>query len=217
MHPARNSAGIQSICRRVRSPLLAGVLLCLWATAGAARADIYMFTDEQGTPSFSNVPTDNRYVLTIRTENSLQRARFAPGGMNRAQQKMLMPEIQRAADAYRLDSALLKAVIATESGFDTRAVSNKGAMGLMQLMPETARQYGADDPFDTSQNIWAGTRHLSELLRRFDNNLPLALAAYNSGAGNVVKYGARIPPFAETRAYVPKVLGLYRRYQKEVR
>ena len=206
--------------RLIRGLASAGSLSLLMALMGClsmeACADIYMFTDDGGTPSFSNVPTDPRYVLTIRTEPSEQ-AKSSAGGVSHMQQKRLMPEIKRAAHAYRLDPALLHALIATESGFDVRALSNKGAMGLMQLMPATARQYGADDPFDASQNIWAGTRHLSDLLQRFDNDLPLALAAYNSGAGNVVKYGTRIPPFAETRAYVPKVMSLYKRYQQKIR
>lgn len=194
--------------------LLAGMVLC--AAGGTAYADIYAFTDENGTPNFSNVPTDDRYVLTVR-EPLVEALTHKVGGIDRVQQKALASEIKRAAADYRLDPALLHAVIATESGFDARAVSGKGAMGLMQLMPETARQYGADDPFDPSQNIRAGSQHLRDLLRRFGNDLPLALAAYNSGAGNVLKYGVRIPPFRETKAYVPKVMGLYRRYQREVR
>jgi soluble lytic murein transglycosylase-like protein len=115
-----------------------------------------------------------------------------------------------------LDPALLHAVIATESGYITNAVSRKGALGLMQLMPDTARRYGVTDPFNPAQNIQAGTQHLNSLLKRFDNNLFLALAAYNSGESNVVKYGTRIPPFPETQAYVPKVMRLYRKYQFRV-
>jgi soluble lytic murein transglycosylase-like protein len=90
-------------------------------------------------------------------------------------------------------------------------------MGLMQLMPETAQRYGASDPFDPGQNIRVGAEYLSNLLQRFGNNLPLALAAYNSGESNVVRYGGRIPPFPETVAYVPKVIRLYRQYQLEGR
>ena len=89
-------------------------------------------------------------------------------------------------------------------------------MGLMQLMPETACRYGVSDPFDPEQNIRAGASHLSSLLQRFGNDMHLALAAYNSGEANVVKYGERIPPFPETVAYVPKVMGLYRKYQRVV-
>lgn len=199
---------------------LHGLLLCLCGIANQAHGDIYMFTDESGTPNFSNVPTDERYVLTLRTEPANEPAKFAlprSNGFNRMQQKLLAPKIISAASVWQLDPALLKAVIATESGYMANAVSNKGAMGLMQLMPQTALFYGVSDPFDPEQNILAGAQHLSILLKRFNNDLHLALAAYNSGEANVVKYGVRIPPFRETRAYVPKVMGLYRRYQRETR
>ncbi|WP_283743542.1 lytic transglycosylase domain-containing protein [Sideroxydans sp. CL21] len=199
---------------------LLGLLVCLCATCNEARSDIYMYTDANGTPNFSNVPTDARYVLSLRTDQSMEPTKFAvhrSNGINLSQQKIFTPEINRVASIYHLDPALLHAVIATESGYDARAVSGKGAMGLMQLMPETARHYGASDPFDPGQNIQAGAQHLSSLLQRFGNNLQLALAAYNSGEANVVKYGDRIPPFPETAAYVPRVIGLYKRYQREVR
>jgi soluble lytic murein transglycosylase-like protein len=188
-----------------------------------AQCDIYSFTDANGTPNFSNVPTDDRYVLTLRTEVPNEEPKKLAetfvqksNEINRAQQKTLTTEINRAALIYHLDPALLYAVIATESGFEANAVSRKGAMGLMQLMPETARRYGVTDPFNPAQNIQAGTQHLNNLLKRFGNNLNLALAAYNSGEINVLKYGTRIPPFPETKAYVPKVIGLYHMYQRQI-
>jgi Transglycosylase SLT domain len=202
---------------------LIGLFACLCVAAKEARCDIYAFTDDNGTPSFSNVPTDARYVLAIRTEQDPGRATSGDTGTSPAKmgsaikasnQKMFSGEIRRAATAFNLEPALLHAVIAAESGYNTRAVSGKGAMGLMQLMPETARQYGAYDPFDPGQNIWAGASHLSDLLQHFGNNLPLALAAYNSGEANVVKYGVNIPPFRETMAYVPRVIGFYKRYRR---
>jgi transglycosylase-like protein with SLT domain len=115
--------------------------------------------------------------------------------------------IQAAAEKYGLDARLLTAVIQVESNFMHRARSPKGAMGLMQLMPATARQYAVDDPFDPSANIEAGARHLKSLLDRFD--LRLALAAYNAGEGAVTRYGG-VPPYPETREYVKRVLGLLR-------
>jgi soluble lytic murein transglycosylase-like protein len=115
--------------------------------------------------------------------------------------------IQAAAEKYGLDARLLTAVIQVESNFMHRARSPKGAMGLMQLMPATARQYAVEDPFDPSANIEAGARHLKSLLDRFD--LRLALAAYNAGAGAVTRYGG-VPPYPETREYVKRVLGLLR-------
>jgi len=112
-------------------------------------------------------------------------------------------EIAEAAGVWGVDPDLVRAVIEVESAFEPRAVSAKGAMGLMQLMPATARQYGVADPFDPRSNIEAGTRHLRSLLDRFD--LSLALAAYNAGVGAVERYGG-VPPYRETRSYVRRVM-----------
>lgn len=202
---------------------LAGVWKLLLATLCAANnlawGDIYSFTDANGTQNFSNVPTDTRYVLMLRTDEPVKQTvseAHVVNKFNNPRQKTFYTEINHAAALYHLDPALLRAVIATESGYEANAVSRKGAMGLMQLMPETARRYGATDPFNPVQNIHAGARYLNSLLRRFGNDLNLALAAYNSGENNVVKFGERIPPFAETTAYVPRVMGLYRQFQYEV-
>jgi soluble lytic murein transglycosylase-like protein len=118
---------------------------------------------------------------------------------------------------YQLDEALLHAVIAAESGYNSHIVSRKGAVGLMQLMPDTAKRYKVKNSFDPAQNIHAGAQYLSSLLAQFDNNTQLALAAYNAGENNVPKYGGRIPPFPETIAYVPKVMDLYQKYRQELR
>jgi hypothetical protein len=115
------------------------------------------------------------------------------------------PIIERASGRHGVDARIVKAVIQVESSFEPRARSPKGAMGLMQLMPRTARQYEARNPYDPTSNIDAGTKYLSKLLQEFD--LPLALAAYNAGEGAVRRFGG-IPPYAETRAYVAKILGL---------
>jgi soluble lytic murein transglycosylase-like protein len=123
----------------------------------------------------------------------------------------LSPIISEAAHAADVDSALLMAVIEVESGGNPLAVSPKGATGLMQLMPATGARHGASNLFDPRQNIAAGARYLKELLRQF-GGLPLALAAYNAGEGAVQKYGGQIPPYAETMAYVPKVIARYRWY-----
>ncbi len=208
--------------RKIFLPLLA-LFLIFCMPSKAAYCDIYAFTDTNGTQSFSNIPTDDRYVLVLRAEEpKVETTEITEStlhknvAINTSQQKTLAAEINRAALMYHLDPALLHAVIATESGYVTNAVSRKGAMGLMQLMPDTARRYGVTDPFNPAQNIQAGTQHLNSLLKRFGNNLHLALAAYNSGESNVVKYGTRVPPFPETRAYVPKVMRLYRKYQYQV-
>ena len=117
--------------------------------------------------------------------------------------------IDTAAAQTSVEASLLRAVIVVESAFDPDAVSSKGARGLMQLMPATARAYGAKDVDDPAQNIHAGARYLRDLIDRYENNLELVLAAYNAGETAVEQYGRQIPPFAETQAYVPRVLRVY--------
>ena len=118
--------------------------------------------------------------------------------------------IARAAIRYDLDPALIRSVMQTESAFNPIAVSSAGAMGLMQLMPELAEEFGVTDPFDPEQNIMAGARYLRQLLRMHDGNVRLAVASYNAGPGAVARYGA-VPPFEETREYVKRVTHLLAR------
>jgi soluble lytic murein transglycosylase-like protein len=106
---------------------------------------------------------------------------------------------------------LVRAVIVVESAFNPRALSKRGAQGLMQLRPSTARRYGVSDAFDPEQNIMAGAHYLRDLMARFGNDLELALAAYNAGEDAVERYGRSIPPFSETRLYVPNVMRVYRK------
>lgn len=122
--------------------------------------------------------------------------------------------IAEAARRYRVEPALIAAVIETESGFNPRAGSPAGAKGLMQLMDATARGLGVSDPFDPRQNVLAGTRFLRQLLDRYGGDLRRALAAYNAGPGAVDRYGG-IPPYAETQRYVPKVLAALERYRQQ--
>ncbi len=120
--------------------------------------------------------------------------------------------VNNNAQSYGVDPALIKAIIANESGFDANATSRTGAQGLMQLEPETAASLGVDNAYDPAQNISGGTRYIRDLLERFNGDLRLAVAAYNAGPGAVEKYGG-VPPYAETQSYVQNVLDSYSQYK----
>ncbi|HEV8630154.1 MAG TPA: lytic transglycosylase domain-containing protein, partial [Thermoanaerobaculia bacterium] len=138
------------------------------------------------------------------------------GGSERRQLLATLPYgslIQDAAEQYRLDSLLLAAVVQAESGFDPAAISPQGAQGLMQLMPVTAQTYGVLRPADPRANVRAGARYLRDLLRRFDDDLELTLAAYNAGPAAVRRFRG-VPPYRETRVYVERVLTLYLGYHR---
>lgn len=187
-----------------------------YSLAHSAGSDIYWFTDENGIAHFSNVPTDKRYVPFITSGGSAAKKTLSATSAKRSSttfKTQYRSAIEEIARTYALESALIHAVVAVESAYNATAVSKKGAAGLMQLMPETAQRYGVRDRFDPVQNLHGGARYLNDLLKMFNGNLSLTLAAYNAGENNVIKYGHRIPPFQETRAYVPKVLDLYRKYQ----
>lgn len=192
-------------------PTLTMLGLCLMQPVWA---DIYAYSADDGTVNLSNVPTGNRYALLFRSPQEDMPAagirKLSPILVNKVQYDRIVSEIART---YGLDSALLHAVISVESGYSPNAVSRKGAAGLMQLMPKTAKRYGITDSFDPVQNLHGGARHLQYLLKIFNNDVRLALAAYNAGEGSVLKYGKRIPPFRETINYVPQVLGFYEIYQ----
>jgi soluble lytic murein transglycosylase-like protein len=119
--------------------------------------------------------------------------------------------VDRVSRANGVDRALVHAMIQAESSYDPEAISPAGAVGLMQLMPETARRYGVRDAFDPEQNLRGGVRHLRDLLAQFDGDVELAVAAYNAGPNAVIRAGHRIPPNLETARYVPKVMDIYRR------
>ena len=173
----------------------------------AARADIFSYTDEVGTAHYSNVPVDSRFQRVIRTE--AQPARPQTVGHLLRRSKAYADLIDVAAHAAGIEPDLVRAVLVVESGGDPAAVSPRGARGLMQLMPATARQYGVRDVFDPEQNIRAGSRYLRDLTDRYRNDLELTLAAYNAGPAAVDQHGT-IPPIKETLDYVPRVLQIYR-------
>lgn len=189
-------------------------LLCL-AAVGPASADIYSFTDEKGVTRYTNVPVDARFELLLKSAPEVSEAGtpISVAMLARASDYELI--IQAAAADHAVHPDLLRAVIVVESGFDAGARSPKGAVGLMQLMPATAKAYGAEDLADPRQNVEAGTRFLRDLLDRYQDDLELVLAAYNAGESAVERYGRQIPPFEETRRYVPKVLNVYRSLQDE--
>jgi soluble lytic murein transglycosylase-like protein len=121
--------------------------------------------------------------------------------------------IDVAARSHGVEPALVQAVITAESGFNPNALSRKGASGLMQLMPDTARRYGVQNIFDPVENIHGGVRYLRDLLGMFNGDMRLALAGYNAGENAVIRAGNRVPPYAETQNYVPKVIDLYHRFR----
>ncbi len=193
-------------------------LIVLFLIPIGAHADIYKFTDEHGVTHFHNIPAigDTRYKLFKReakTTVTLRKGNISQ--FNSANRKRYSPIISTAARNYKVDESLLHAVIMAESGYNPLARSPKGAMGLMQLMPGTAKRYGVTNSQDPSQNIHGGTRYMRDLLKMFDNNLKLAVAAYNSGENAVIKYGNKIPPYNETINYVSKVLGFYQTLQSK--
>ena len=198
----------------------AAVAAAIWIGAGFAgvvRADVYTFVDAQGVIHYTNVPADSRYSVIIR-ESYLPANDFYKDTRRttRAADPYAYAEIvKKVAREQKLDQALLRAVIAAESGYDPNAVSSKGAVGLMQLMPETAQRYGVNNLYDPAENIHAGARYLRDLIHKFNDDLSLALAAYNAGEDAVIRYGNRIPPYRETREYVPRVMNLYRRYRPD--
>jgi soluble lytic murein transglycosylase-like protein len=175
-------------------------------------AGIYRYVDEKGVVHFTNCPRDPRFKLYIREGkedgDELKQISVRPIKDPRHYD----PLISEFSQKYRVDFALIKAMIRAESGFNPYAVSSKGAKGLMQLMPETASRMNISNVFNPKENIEGGVRHLKHLLSLFDNDLRLSLAAYNAGE-NLVSELRSIPPYRETIDYVRKVLNYYQTYK----
>jgi hypothetical protein len=184
--------------------ILIAIVFSLTGIDAPCYGGIYRYIDENGDYHFSNCPKDPRYELYIREEGDSRSVRVDPDQYD--------PMIEEFSSKYGVDSALVKAVIQAESGFNSYAVSRKGAKGLMQLMPQTAMQWRVVDVFDPRQNIEGGVRHLKYLLQTFENNLALSIAAYNAGK-EVVIQNYSIPPYGETQNYVRKVLRYYESYK----
>ncbi|MGU3625846.1 lytic transglycosylase domain-containing protein [Comamonas sp. C24C] len=236
--PARGGLASVRLRRAVAAALLAG---SGWlALAPAAHADLWAYVDEFGVTHFAAEALDERYKLFFKGElyDSSQpglqlKPDSAAEGLNartRMQSffevspryKSVRPHLQKAAERTGVDYDLIKAVIAVESGFDAQAVSPKGAVGLMQLMPATAERFGVaaskkrslqQQLADPAVNVPAGARYLSYLMDLFPGRLDLVLAAYNAGEGAVQKFGKAIPPYKETMNYVKAVTGIYEQLQ----
>jgi len=188
------------------------------AVARPAMADIYSFKDDKGVVHITNIPNgDKRFKMVRKEENTSDYARAAGTPQYSLPTAELMKRystlIETASKSHGVDAALVHAVITAESNYNPSAVSRAGARGLMQLMPDTAKRFGVQNIMDPSENIQGGVKYLRELLTMFNGNKELAVAAYNAGENAVIRAGNRIPPYAETTYYVPKVLGLYRKFQ----
>jgi soluble lytic murein transglycosylase-like protein len=185
--------------------------------AVAAQAKIYTYVDADGIRHYTDVPDNSRYRLLVLSPNEMTQSgqHYDESILARATQYDAL--IERAAVSAAVEPNLLRAVIVVESGFNSRAVSKRGAVGLMQLMPATASRFGVSNPYDPIQNVHAGARYLKFLIDRFGQNVRLALAAYNAGEEAVERNGGQIPPFTETMAYVPRVLKIYRMLTEQPR
>lgn len=186
-----------------------GFALGTTAAAPVSASEFFSYRDSKGVWHFTNAPADARYrPFSVKTM-----ARVGLG-KRKLNAEALKPYVNAAAQTYRLDPALVLAVIKVESAFDAHAVSWAGARGLMQLMPGTAALMGVRNSFDPRENIMGGSGYLRRMLDRFNNDLKLALAAYNIGPERVAREG-EIPNVKETKAYVKRVTELYRQYKKK--
>jgi len=181
--------------------------------------DIYTFRDESGTIHYTNVPplNQNKFRRSFTKMRPKEKRAIPQKSGNKLTSDQNYAEvILSAAEQFSVDPHLVRAVIKAESGFNPGALSGKGAMGLMQLMPDTAREMGVSNPFDPEENIRGGVMYLSQLLNSLRGDVPLALAAYNAGPQRVTSCNG-IPPFRETRNYIEKVLNYYQLFKNNDR
>ncbi|HIJ87912.1 MAG TPA: lytic transglycosylase domain-containing protein [Desulfuromonadales bacterium] len=188
-------------------------LICATGVPCQVRADIYRYVDEDDIVHFTDAPTDKRFKIFMRDlkkDKELRTLLKYASSANPAEYEQL---IRNCSEKYGVNQSLIKAVIHAESGYDPNAVSRKGASGLMQLMPETAKSLKVADRFNPKDNVDGGVKYLRFLLDTFRGDVSLAVAAYNAGLSNVAKYGG-IPPYNETRTYVNRVLSYMKSYQE---
>ncbi|MDO6524904.1 MULTISPECIES: lytic transglycosylase domain-containing protein [unclassified Motilimonas] len=202
--------------------------LTLWLSiyVPTASADVYMWVDSNGTTHFAQKKLNKNYTLLMRTPKQTTPASFGnwtdkPAKrvkiykVNKKLRQHYHPTIVDIASRHQLEPALLHAVISAESGYNPQAVSRAGAVGMMQLMPGTAKMLGVSNSYDVVQNMEGGAKYLRSLLNQY-NNKKLALAAYNAGPGAVKKYNNQIPPYKETQNYVKKVMQYYETYRQNM-
>ncbi|GAB2508477.1 lytic transglycosylase domain-containing protein [Lysobacter humi (ex Lee et al. 2017)] len=185
----------------------------LWGALGVVSGTLYE-REQDGRTVYStrNLPGSKKVLaFTVETPKG-EPAHMGLGKVGAPRIDRFAAQFKAAAKRTGVDEAWLRAIAHAESGFDPAAVSPKGALGVMQLMPETARDYGVRDPLSAAESIDAGARHLKQLMKRYRGDLVLVAAAYNAGAGVVARYGG-VPPYRETRAYIEKVQALYARYR----
>lgn len=191
-----------------RQLTIAAGLAALLAFPRLAAAEIYSWRDASGNLVVSNVPQGENVGIPLydvaAASGAIRTTRYVAPAKARPYDDII--DAQATSMGVRTD--LVRAVIQVESAFNPRAVSNKGAMGLMQLMPATARQFGVRNAFDPGENVRGGVAYLRQLLDRYNGDERLALAAYNAGPGAVDRYGQTVPPYAETRDYVSRINGL---------
>ncbi|MBW1698768.1 MAG: transglycosylase SLT domain-containing protein [Deltaproteobacteria bacterium] len=184
----------------------------------SAICDIYIYVDDKGVMHFTNVPASasipfRLFIKESPSSDVATRSTDRAGSVYSSNTSLYDRYIAEAAKRYGISISLIKAIIKAESNFDPWAVSKKGALGLMQIMPQNLKSLKIKDPFDPEQNIMGGVQYFKQLLKRFDDNLRLAIAAYNAGPENVEQYD-RIPPFKETEHYVRRVLQYYDMYRE---
>jgi soluble lytic murein transglycosylase-like protein len=192
--------------------LATGLLLAV--VAAGASADVWKFVDRDGVVHLSDRPMGPGSELLVRGRKRVNDADISSRharGLLEDNEKRFTQLIDRVSRELSLDRNLIHAVVRVESAYDPLAVSRAGAVGLMQLMPQTAERYGVRDSRNPTQNVYAGVLHLRKLIQQF-NDVVLALAAYNAGENAVISYGYQVPPYPETQNYVRKVLAFYRQY-----
>ena len=198
--------------KRGKDMMRLAVILLMLFISNEAMADIYKFTDTDGRVYYTDEPRNSFYKRIIKTKPpslALKTDTSKVQNFTGTNKKKFTDLIEQTAYRHQVDAKLVHAVIQTESAYNSSAQSPKGAVGLMQLMPDTARRFGVTDRNDPDQNVDGGTRYLKHLINLFNPNIDLAVAAYNAGENAVIRYNNSIPPYPETQNYVKQVLALY--------